>query len=325
MSGMRPVSDATRTAFTIIELLVVITIIGMLTAILLPAVNTVRESSRRASCLNNLKQVGVAISSYEVLRGSLPPGRIGCDSTGDTMKLPICPPGLSSDQKSGGSGFILMLPHLEAQAWYDDLAIEDGGLWNDNVNDLGWYYKDDGHYGESKKAEAIRIRPPVFACPSDSSAALSDVFAPVQAATGSYAFVNGSLGPDAAPHRAKFENNGPFIYKLPRAFAQIRDGLSQTFLVGEVVKADTWESSNIWTYTLVNADCLRSTRNPLNTRPGDGVNLNAQNGAFASQHPGGAQFVFADGHVKFLSDDVELSVYQSLSTINGKEVVQPLD
>ena len=70
----------------------------------------------------------------------------------------------------------------------------------------------------------------------------------------------------------------------------------------------------------MHADCLRTTRNPLNTHPGEGIMLHGQNGAFASRHPGAAIFVLADGHVKTLGDQMALSVYREYSTIRGATV-----
>jgi prepilin-type processing-associated H-X9-DG protein len=87
-----------------------------------------------------------------------------------------------------------------------------------------------------------------------------------------------------------------------------------------VVLADTWESSNTWSYALAHADCLRTTANPLNTRPGAGTTVQRQNGAFGSQHPEGAVFCFADGHVRFVTNNVELTIYQAQSTIEGAEL-----
>jgi prepilin-type processing-associated H-X9-DG protein len=140
----------------------------------------------------------------------------------------------------------------------------------------------------------------------------------VTAATASYALVQGSQGPDSPVHITKFENDGMFLYVVPRKAAQIVDGLSYTMMVGEVVLADTWESSNTWSYARVNADCLRSTRNPLNTRPGSGIVRERQNGAFGSQHLGGANFCFADGHIEFASDTIEGDVYKAQATINDR-------
>ena len=223
-----------------------------------------------------------------------PPGRIGCDDTGDDdgIHLSVCPKGLPPEEKTGASGFVSALPYLEEQAVSDLLSVSDGGLWNRNVDDIRWYSNPD-------KAAGVRQRPPVFVCPSDRSARISDVYSPLDAATGSYAMVQGSLGPDSPKHIMKYENNGVFVYVSQRRERQIRDGLSKTTLVGEVVLADTWESANMWTYAIASADTLRSTRNPPNTPPGTGdATLYRRNGGFASEHPGRVLFSFADGHVQ---------------------------
>jgi prepilin-type processing-associated H-X9-DG protein len=85
--------------------------------------------------------------------------------------------------------------------------------------------------------------------------------------------------------------------------------------------ADTWESSNTWSYARPHADSLRTTLNPLNTWPGTGhKTADNRNGAFGSFHPQGAVFTFADGHVQFVGDPIELTTYQALSTIDRGEV-----
>jgi prepilin-type processing-associated H-X9-DG protein len=289
--------------------LVVIAILGVLFALLMPAVQSAREAGRRATCLSNQKEVGLGIRHYESTYGKFPPGRIGCDDTGDTTSIAECPPGLPSEKKTAASGFVSILPQLEEQTLYDELGVEAGGLWNRNVDDLGWYYYDRGKYN------AVKERIAIFICPSDSSEPISDVYHPVYSATGNYAFVQGTLGPSAGPVEAKYANDGLFLYVGCRRAKQVEDGLSKTFMIGEVVLPDTWESSNTWSYALANADSLRNTENTLNTPPGSGEVLNRQNGAFASQHPGGAIFCYADGRAEFVADDVEPVLYQAVSTI----------
>ena len=299
-----------RLGFTLVELLVSIGIVGLLVALLLPSVQMAREAARRATCLNRMRNAGLGILEYEVAYKRFPPGRTGCDDTGDTMRHPICRPDLPPAQKSAASGFVEILPFIEQGELYDDLDITHGGLWNRNVEDLGWY-RDPG------KCKGIKQHIETYHCPSDRSRAISDVYFPVTAATASYALVQGTLGPDAPAHLAKYDNDGLFVYVVRRRGEQVTDGLTKTFMAGEVVLSDSWESSNTWSYALVNADSLRSTRNRLNTQPGAGFVFERQNGAFGSYHPSGANFSFGDGHVQFVDDAIDTEVYRELSTIAG--------
>lgn len=298
-----------KNGFTLVELLVVIAIIGVLIGMLLPAIQAVREAARRTSCQNNLKQIGLGIAVYETAFSEFPPGRIGCDDVGHNMGISVCDDATTPEANNGASGFVSILPQLEQANLADILAVNDGGLWNRDVDDLQWW-------NNENKRQGILEHLPVLWCPSSRSEQTSDVYDPVLAATSTYAFSNGSLGPDNLVHVTKYKNDGVFVYKVPRKHSDVLDGLSNTFLVGEVRNPDTWESSNIWNYAIANADCLRTTTNPLNTLPGAGVVIERRNGAFASFHPAGGNFVYGDGHVGFLSEQIELQVYRDFSTIN---------
>jgi prepilin-type N-terminal cleavage/methylation domain-containing protein len=303
------------TGFTLVELLVVIAIMAVLIGLLIPAVQAAREAARRAVCADRQKQVAYAIRQYEAARSAFPPGRIGCDDTGEIMSIPLCPPGLPPEQKNAASGFVAILPHIEQQPLHDQLAVASGGLWNRNVSSLAWY-------DIPAKRDGVQQRLALFTCPSDTASPLSDVYAPIIAATASFALVQGSIGPGHLAYTksaAKYDNDGLFIYVRPRHEREVTDGLSHTLALGEVILGDWWESSNTWTYARQNADSLRTTANPLNTRPGDGALADRQNGAFASHHPGGATFAHADAHVTFLQEEIDLALYRALSTIAGDD------
>ena len=304
-------SDFRKPGFTLVELLVVIAVIGILVGMLLPAVQAVRESARRTACQSKLKQISAAILVYENTHNHFPPGRIGCDGTGGEMNAQNCPLDPPLEDQTGASGFVSILPQLQQQQLKDCLAIEDGGLWN---------WDSDVWYLDTGKSEAVRQHLGIYWCPSENSNRLNGVYYPIKAATSTYAFCNGSIGPESPSYTTKYRNNGAFVYRVGRRNNDMRDGTSNIFLVGEVVRPDLWESSNIWNFANANADCLRSTSNPLNTKPGDGVTLELQNGAFASWHPGGALFTFADGHVQFVNDQIDMAVYRGLSTIDGGEL-----
>ena len=303
-----------RAGFTLVELLVVIAIIGILIAMLLPAVQTVRESARRTNCQNNLRQIGLGIANYESSFQAFPAGREGCDDIGEQMRVSQCSGDLTPEEKNGASGFVAILPQLELTNLHDDLSVSDGGLWNRDVDDLEWWMNN------PRKREGILVQPSVYSCPSETSEKITEAYYPIKAATSSYALCNGSLGPDSLVHVTKYKNNGPFIYTTELGHENIRDGSSNTFFVGEVSRPDVWESSNVWTYAIANADSLRTTTNPLNTPPGAGIAIDLRNGAFGSSHPGGGNFVYGDGHVKFVSDSIDLDLYRALSTIAEGEV-----
>lgn len=301
--------------FTLVELLVVIAIIGVLVALLLPAIQAAREAGRSLSCKNNLKQLSHAIALYEDNRGSLPAGRMGCDTAmSGGAPWPAKPCGKLTGQGllCGASGFVSVLPFLEQQALFDTLDPA-AGLWVDNLNDLSWYW------GASEaKRDALLVRPTVHVCPTSSSLGLTEVYPPTMVATGNYAFSNGTLGPDSDPQAVKYNNDGAFLYAQNIKVRQVTAGLSNTIFLGEVTNADTWESSNVWNYGRIHSDSLRSTRNPLNTMPGEGIIRNRQNGAFGSMHPGGANFAYGDGHVNFIAEDIDSIAYQAQSSITGE-------
>jgi prepilin-type processing-associated H-X9-DG protein len=221
---------------------------------------------------------------------------------------------------TGASGFVSILPQLEMQRLHDQLDVARGGLWTKNTDDLTWLYS------FPAKAEGIKVRVPLYVCPSDTSDPLSEAYQGIVAATASYAFVQGTVGPGsitvtALKSVARYENDGMFLYVTRRRASEIADGLSGTLMIGEVRLAHDYSSINLWTYARTYADALRTTANPLNTPPEAGEFRDGrQNGAFASEHPGGAVFAYADGHVEFLHDDIELWTYRALSTIAGEEL-----
>lgn len=304
---------ATLHGFTLVELLVVIAIIGVLIALLLPAVQAAREAARRMQCSNNLKQIGLALAAYEASLGVFPPGRVGCDEIG---------PCTTAEERVGTSGLVMILPQLELQAIYDQFNFDDGP----------WTYSSTWI---TTNAEAIAQRPVVFVCPSDDSpqyvetakVGTSYEIGNAPAATGNYAFVAGTLGVSGGGTEPgfKYSNTGVFYYRTTHRVRDISDGLTHTMFAGEVIESNTSNSSNIWSRGLRLMDCMRTTSNPLNTLPGhpdyadyNGMQLNA---AFASRHPGGAQFVFGDGHVSFLNENIDLLSYRALSTRAGGETI----
>ena len=172
---------------------------------------------------------------------------------------------------------------------------------------------------------AIQVRPPAFVCPSDNS---KPTFGSSSDATGSYALCQGSNGPTYGidQRKVKHYNNGMFHYRTVISAADVRDGMSNTIFVGETIDNHTPQSQNRWMVGSRHLSSMRSTDNPINSPPGTGVVVldlygYKANGAFGSRHPGGGLFAFGDGHVIFVSENIDLGTYRALSTRTGREVI----
>lgn len=313
-------------AFTLVELLVVIAIIGILIALLLPAVQAAREAARRASCTNNMKQIGIAMQNYLSAHGAFPPGRNGCGGTGGSSVLPPCQCPAGASRADGSSGFVMMLPFLEDQKMYDMAHIEKGGVFN--------WARSPNWESDPDRDAMVRIRPATLVCPSNMARPTCEGCAgkpgfaliETQAGTSSYALSHGTYGPgvffggtDIGP-QTLCGNTGIFNYSVRRKPKQITDGLSKTFSGGEIKGGDTNDGYSLWAYGSRLESTLRSTTNALNTPPGMPATRNETwgklNGAFGSDHGGnGANFVFGDAHVEFISEDIDYSLYQDLATV----------
>jgi prepilin-type N-terminal cleavage/methylation domain-containing protein/prepilin-type processing-associated H-X9-DG protein len=307
--------------FTLVELLVVIAIIGILVALLLPAVQAAREAARRSQCTNNQKNIALAILNYEDTNKKLPPGTPYYDNCvrGPASTSPL--------RFHRVSGFVLILPFLEQGSLFDLYQFEKTPyIWMADNTGNNWHRV-------AGRESLPEVRPDVYVCPSDESLPLHEdpdtgpIRNGLKPATGSYALVSGSFGPpETFQPQVKCQNNGPFVYGYPVPLRQVTDGLSNTIFVGEVIDTHTRAGSNIWSFAARHADTLRNTGNPLNTITGTGLRVSSggtanANGAFASRHPGGANFAYGDGSVSFMTDDINTDSYRYLSTIAGGEIL----
>lgn len=304
-----------KRAFTLVELLVVIAIIGVLVALLLPAVQAAREAARRSQCSNNLKQMALAMLNYEDTYKCLPPGRTGCDgATGNQ-----CTGFTSGAGTLGWSAFVSTLPFLEQSALFNkiDYAPVPWGVtagW-DNLSNM----------------EVVSARPKFIVCPSEIAKSHIDnqPSSGKKAAIGTYGLVGGKEGPPNG-NNIKHTNSGVFVYRLCFRLADITDGTSSQFIIGETKSSDGAVAGvanatvpNMWT-TGSRFLTLRTTNNPINTHPHQGnTDSTGQktNAAFGSLHPGGAQFAFVDGHVSLITNQINFVTYQRLSMRADGEVV----
>jgi len=312
MHASAPGGSRQPAAFTLIELLVVIAIIAVLVGLLLPAVQKVREAAARTKCTNNLKQIGLAIANYEEVYKRYPSGRYGCDgiNTGPCNGLP------NNYLRNGMSGFVQILPQLEQDSLFKEFDFEDPPFSPTST----WTAKNPG----------VERRPSVYVCPSDTSLpftqdnASTHTYTPTRYPTASYAFVHGKRGPDEGiSGDMKVDNTGMFNYKRFHKLIDCTDGTSNTTIVGEVIDAHSNLSFNTWSLAARHEHSLRSTVNPPNTKPGTGITTSPYGiplfGGFGSRHPLGTMFVYADGHVQFISNTIPLAIYKAMSTRNGKE------
>ncbi|MBN2577577.1 MAG: DUF1559 domain-containing protein [Pirellulales bacterium] len=287
--------------FTLVELLVVIAIIGVLIALLLPAVQAAREAARRSHCLNNMKQIGLAFQQFENANKHYPQGRKGCDG------LTVVPcESVPYESRLGAHAFVMILPYLERAPLLKTIDIKTLHHLNSSFCPM-----------IPQNILAVSQRPAVFVCPSDTAEPfLCDITSDIRKATASYALVSGTLGAEwGAHHVTKYYNNGMFLYQLTIRPREVTDGLSHTLFCGEVYDGHLESQLCTWSFGWRH-QTLRATSNPINTRPGDlnYPNYNGQNGAFGSRHRGGCHFVFGDARVDFLDENIDFQVYQALST-----------
>ena len=306
--------------FTLIELLVVIAVIGVLVALLLPAVQAARESARRAQCQNNLKQIGLAIHGYHGRHNRMPPGYV---SIWDALNRRELGPGWGWASR--------LLPDLEQQPLYDRIRFESPM-----------------HAPDFETVRTARLS--VFLCPTDDmprrwtatngavwmqGGAVFSAEDPICDVSGAnYVGVFGIGEPGV-------EGEGVFFRDSNIGFVDIPDGLGQTACVGErSIRLNAGRGNATWAGAVPGAQLWSCAPDPFDPdagicrrEDGSGMILGHTGEGFGpgdpmgdvnqflSQHGNGAFFLFCDGHVRFLRQAMDYRIYKALSTRDGAEVI----
>ena len=302
-------SGRSKPGFTLVELLVVIAIIGVLVALLLPAVQAAREAARRMSCQNNLKQLSLALHNYESVHTTLPPA------------------GIDSNQMSWT---VLLLPFFEQQNLYDKFNFNQGA-WN-SLNRI-------------TIVKGVRIK--ALTCPSlvtkNDNYSLFDPANEADVSALHYYAVLGPNGPTAAgpsqPYLVQGIDagfgfcaaqgafgqatvNGPNVTPINNPLRTFTDGTSNTLLLGEMAwpKYLYWRPWTRGYYFDTRGTLLygsRNVKNPINSKFSDPWN----DGSFGSLHSSGAMFSRADASVHFVPQNIDMLVYRAVASRDGGESV----
>ena len=333
-----------RGGFTLVELLVAVAIVGLLIGLLLPAVQMAREASRRASCTNHLKQVGLALQNYHQVFGKLPFG-IGADDDGAVASL-------GTQDARRYSAHSQILPFLELNDTYAlvDFRVAPFHPYTNGAMGEAAVYAAPDQMVTNGPAALAKVE--VFLCPSD----LDRLGSPW--GHNNYRACNGSSW---LPRTG----NGLFRQNVCATFGSVLDGLSHTAMFSERAKgswdklnqdllADLYKMSGVWTEDTFRQACgnltlaaaavynhdicsgqtwLEGNMNwtgynhmlpPNRIACKNGLTWNGVAISASSRHPGGVNVVFADGAVHFVGETVDEGVWRGAGSISGGEPAMTL-
>ncbi len=299
-------NQSKRNAFTLVELLVVIAIIGILVALLLPAIQAAREAARRAQCFNNLKQLGLAVQHYHDTHQRLPAGQTYYSNTQFNDKF---------------TWTVFLLPFVEQDTLYREVN------WNSDMGGCG------------PNANISNKEIPTFVCPSGGA---EGDFGHACRVRHSYV-ANAGIGPLRAAWPPP-QKPGVFMQNKWLRISDFTDGTSNTIGLSEIIKVrEGADFRGTWSYcegTLYQHDRTPNTRIPDETRPtfcpvadanhpqapciGTYTAWNARRSILSarSEHPGGVNAALIDGSVRFVTNNIDLETWQALGTPFGAEVLR---
>jgi prepilin-type N-terminal cleavage/methylation domain-containing protein/prepilin-type processing-associated H-X9-DG protein len=307
---------SSRRAFTLVELLVVIAIIGVLVALLLPAVQAAREAARRMRCGNNIKQIALACHNYESSFTTLPPGGIVNFRAGVTVtESNFC---VSGDANTLAPWTVLILPYLEEGNLHSQFNFSKSFTGSSNIP------------GVSPNRELFLMNMRKYQCVSDpdsTPAANNSNYLGVQ---GGGPPVSDPLLPGSAPCSTQagtrvFFQSGCIYTNSRVRFAEITDGTTNVYLIGESrympvprMRGDTfhagWSSGlkadNTFGVPLTFTAAVLQINAQKECKPGVADCFGFVSRLFGSMHPGGCHFGMADGSVQFVNQTMDINVHR---------------
>jgi prepilin-type N-terminal cleavage/methylation domain-containing protein len=326
-SGMF-VSLRKRQAFTLVELLVVIAIIGVLVALLLPAVQAAREAARRTSCANKIRQLALAVHNFHDTMNYLPHGASAAvypvPTTGGTGTI------------RGTSWIVYTLPYFEQRALYDK-------------------YRFDLHYDDPINAAVGATVIPTLYCPSgpdpkkyhDPNANVTTnvtthyygVMGPAGSSNPStitlngmtYSYTvgnpatNGSWSADGMMSQYQDSPSGSVSTGRHIRLANVVDGTSNTLMLAELSRILPQGQTNFYRSWIRGQNggsgATKNVTYPINSTFYNGSS-NFNDISFGSQHPGGCQFALGDASLKFITQSIDLNIYKAAASVNGGEAIE---